>query len=400
MLPRKWSDAMCGGITTIGLAASSVLVLLILLAWNPAAGGQEVSNMLVYVGSYTRGDDPGIHRFRMDMETGELTALGSTAGIVNPSFLAIHPSGRFLYAVSEINDFSGKKTGAVAALSIDRQAQGELKLINRQPSAGDGPCHVVVDPTGRCLLVANYGGGSVAALPISDDGALQPPSSSIQHEGQSVTPRQTAPHAHSINFDPGNKFAMAADLGLDKVLVYQFDAAQGKLTPHEPAGVVEPGSGPRHFAFHPSGRQAYVINELANTITVFRYDADRGRLSPLQTASTLPEGFEGTSHTAEVQVHPSGKFVYGSNRGHDSLAVFRVNADTGTLTAVGHVSSGGKTPRNFGIDPSGKFLLSANQETGNVVVMRIDPETGMPHPTGSQVQVPRPVCIKFLRLEP
>jgi 6-phosphogluconolactonase len=358
---------------------------------------KEQDELLVYIGTYTRGEDPGIYRFTMNRETGELTPVGSTSGIPNPSFLAIHPSGNYLYAVSEINDFQGKRTGAVAALAIDRSQRGELAPLNRQPSAGDGPCHIVVDQTGRFVLVANYGGGSVAALPIQEDGSLGPPSSSVQHEGASVTSRQTAPHAHSINLAPSNRYAMAADLGLDKVLIYAFDAGAGKLSPNDPPAVdVTPGSGPRHFAFPPAGQFAYVINELSSTITAFRFLPDSGTLDPIQTISTLPANFSESSFTAEVQVHPSGDYVYGSNRGHDSLSVFRVEKQSGRLTLAGIVSSGGKTPRNFGIDPSGRFLLSANQQTGNVVVMRIDPATGIPEPTGHEVQVPRPVCVKFL----
>jgi 6-phosphogluconolactonase len=366
----------------------------LLAAFIAGPTGRAEETMLVYIGTYAGAEEPGIHCFQLNMDTGELTAVSATKGIAHPSFLALHPNGRYLYAVSEIDDFSGKKTGAVAALAIE--PDNSLRLLNRQPSSGDGPCHLVVDKTGKCVLVANYGGGSVAAIPIADDGQLHAPSSAIQHAGSSVTSRQTSPHAHSINIDPQNRFAFAADLGLDQVLVYRLNAAEGKLTAHEPAfASVDPGSGPRHFASHPSGRFAYVINELSSTITAFAYDATKGRLDVVQTISTLPGDFSGTNYTAEVQVHPSGRFVYGSNRGHDSIAVFAVDDQTGQLTTVGQQASGGKTPRNFGIDPTGKFLLAANQDTGNVVVMRIDSQTGMPHPTDHQVPIPTPVCVKF-----
>jgi 6-phosphogluconolactonase len=247
------------------------------------------------------------------------------------------------------------------------------------------------------VLVANYGSGSIACLPIRPDGRLGEATSSIQHEGSSIDPRrQQGPHAHSINLDAAGRFAFVADLGLDEVLIYRFDAAKGKLTPNDPPSTkVAPGAGPRHFAFHPTGRYAYVINELSSTVTALRYDARQGSLASLQTVSTVPEGFDGRSTTAEVRVHPSGKFLYGSNRGHDSIACFAVDTATGKLTPIGHQSTQGKTPRNFGIDPTGSYLLAANQGTGNVVVFRIDPQTGMLRPAEQSITVPMPVCIKM-----
>ncbi|HJS09091.1 MAG TPA: lactonase family protein, partial [Pirellulales bacterium] len=247
------------------------------------------------------------------------------------------------------------------------------------------------------VLVANYGGGSVAVLPIDKDGRLRPASSFVQHKGSSVNPkRQEAPHAHSINVDPAGAFAVVADLGLDKVLVYRFDAAAGTLTANDPPhATVSPGAGPRHFAFHPSGRFAYVINEMNSTVTAFAYDAKKGTLSEIDTKSTLPGPQQGNS-TAEVQVHPSGKFLYGSNRGHNSLAIFRIDEKTGALTAAGHQLTGGRTPRNFGIDPTGKFVLAANQGSDSVVVFRVDQETGKLEETGQSIKVPTPVCVKFL----
>jgi 6-phosphogluconolactonase len=323
--------------------------------------------------------------------------VGTAGGIKNPSFLAIHPSGRFLYAVCEVNDLAGKPGGGVTAFSLDGRT-GRLSLLNQQTSGGKGPCHLVVDATGTNVLVANYGGGSVAVLPIGEDGRLKEPSCFIQHAGSSVNPRrQQGPHAHSINVDPGNRFAMVADLGLDKVLVYRFDARRGQLEPNDPPSVaLKPGAGPRHFSFHPDGHHAYVINELHSTITALGYDAQRGKLTAIQTVSTLPAGFEGNNSTAEVQVHPSGRFVYGSNRGHDSIAIFAVDAPTGKLTPVGHELTQGETPRNFALDPTGTWLLAENQRTGTVVVFRIDQQTGKLSATGQVLEIPSPVCIKFL----
>jgi 6-phosphogluconolactonase len=317
--------------------------------------------------------------------------------VVNPSFLAIHPNRRFLYAIGEVGQFAGGKGGAVSAFAVDPES-GKLTLLNQKSSRGPGPCHVVIDKSGANVLVANYGGGSVACLPIGEDGRLGDATSFIQHKGSSVNrQRQEGPHAHSINLDPANRFAFAPDLGLDKIMIYRLDAAGHLLTPNDPpAATVAPGSGPRHFDFHPNGRFAYAINELASTITAFEYDAERGTLQTIQTVTTLPEGFEGKSFTADVHVHPSGKFVYGSNRGHDSIAIFAVDSATGKLTPIGCESTQGKTPRNFGIDPTGAYLLAANQDTDNVVVLRIDAATGKLEPTGQSIRVPMPVCVKFL----
>lgn len=350
----------------------------------------------VYIGTYTGKNSQGIYLIEMDPATGKLSEPVVAAETVNPSFLAIHPSKKFLYSVGEIGKFEGKPVGAVSAFSIGED--GKLTLINQQPSGGGGPCHVSLDPSGKVVLVANYGGGSVASLPIAPDGSLKAPASEVQHTGSSVDPRrQKEPHAHSINPDPAGKFAFAADLGLDKVLVYKLDAGAGTITANDPAfAQLPPGSGPRHFAFHPSGKYAFVNNEMTSTISSFAYDADKGTLTLIETLTTLPAGFEGNNSTAETVVHPSGKFVYVSNRGHDSVAIYGFDAATGKLTPAGHQSTGGKTPRNFNIDPSGKFMLAANQTTGNVVVFAIDPETGKPTPTGSEVKVGAPVCVRFL----
>ncbi len=352
----------------------------------------------VYVGTYTGGKSKGIYLFHLDMASGKLTAVGLAAETTNPSFLAIHPGRRFLYAVNEIENFDGKKSGAVSAFAIDPET-GHLTLLNRQPSGGAGPCHLVVDKQGKNVLVANYGSGSVAVLPIQADGRLGPPTSTIQHSGSSVNPqRQEGPHAHSINLDAANRHALAADLGLDKVFIYRFDADRGTLSPNDPPfAAVAPGAGPRHFAFHPNGRTAYVINEMGMTVTVFSYDAGTGALKTLQTISTLPEGAHGENYsTAEVQVSPNGKFLYGSNRGHDSIAIFQIDPHTGLLTYVGNEPTQGKTPRNFGIDPTGTYLLAANQDSNTIVVFRIDPQTGRLTPTGNTAEVPMPVCVKMM----
>ena len=349
----------------------------------------------VYVGTYTDETTRGIYLSEFDSATGQLLPAQLAAEVKNPSFVALHPNGKYLYSVSEIADFQGKPVGGVTAFKI-HPATGLLTLLNQQSSAGAGPCHLVVDAAGKNVLVANYGGGSVSVLPIAPNGQLSPASSSIQHHGSSVNKqRQEAPHAHSINLDPANKFAFAADLGLDKVLIYQFNRDKGLIIVNDPpAGIVSPGSGPRHFALHSSGKFAFVNNELTSSVTSFAYDATRGGLTEIQTLSTLPEPTPGNS-TAETVVHPTGKFVYVSNRGHNSLAIFECDATTGKLTAMGHQSTEGKTPRNFNIDPSGRYILAANQDSNTVVVLKIDSSTGQLTSTGNSINVGRPVCIRF-----
>lgn len=354
-----------------------------------------------YVGTYTQGDSRGIYLFEFDPRSGKPGEARLVAELENPSFVAIHPSKRFLYAVAEVGEFQGaRNTGGIAAYAVDPRS-GSLKHLNSRPTGGGAPCHLSVDATGKFVLVANYSGGSVAAFPIRDDGSLGGVSAFVQHTGSSVNPRrQEAPHAHSVNLDPANRFAMVADLGLDKILIYRFDAERGTLQPHDPPAVsVTAGGGPRHFSFHPSGRFAYANNELTLTIVPFAYDAEQGVLTPLKEQSTLPPGSEGPGNsTAETLVHPSGKFVYVSNRGHNSIAIFRIQ-DDGTLQPAGHVSTGGEIPRNFGIDPTGRFLLAANQNSHTIVVFRIDSETGGLTPTGDVVNVPSPVCVRFVAIE-
>ena len=332
----------------------------------------------------------------LDLATGVVSPPRMAARAVDPSFLAFDPAHKFLYAVSEVVTLGGKPTGGVVAFAVD-QATGNLTRLNEQPSEGAGPCYLIVDKSGKNVLVANYDGGTVAVLPIDETGRLKPASSVIVHHGNGPNrQRQDRPHAHSINVDPANRFAFAADLGADRIFIYRFDPAAGKLTPNDPpAAVIAPGSGPRHFAFHPTGRFAYLINEMASTITVFWYDAENGSLSTVQTISTLPKGFKGENTTAEIVVHPSGKYVYGSNRGHDSIAIFSVDAASGHLTAIGHEPTQGHTPRNFSIDPTGTYLLAANLDSNTVTVFHLDPATGRLKATGQKVQIHKPSCMKW-----
>ncbi|HZW34038.1 MAG TPA: lactonase family protein [Isosphaeraceae bacterium] len=370
-------------------------------AQAPAAEVTAPETFWVYVGTYTQGRgrdrSQGIYLMELDLRSGKLGAPRLVAKATDPSFLAIHPSRKFLYSVNELGEFQGHRGGGVSAYAID-PANGGLTPLNQQSSAGEGPCHLVVDRAGKNVLVANYTSGTVACLAIEPDGTLRPAASVIQHRGSGADPgRQAGPHAHSINLDAGNRFAVAADLGLDKVLIYAFDPANAKITPNEPAfAQVAPASGPRHFAFHPGGQFGYVINEMANTVTAFAYDPAKGSLTEIQTISTLPEDFKGRSYTAEVVAHPSGKFLYGSNRGHDSIAIFTIDASTGRLSPAGFEPTQGKNPRNFALDPTGTYLLAENMESNSIVVFRIDPQTGALRPTGQTVAVSKPVCIRMI----
>ncbi|MES2461725.1 MAG: lactonase family protein [Armatimonadota bacterium] len=348
--------------------------------------------MLVYIGTYSKRGSKGIYVYRMDAKSGALTRVGDIGGgVENPSFLALHPNGRFLYSACE----SGG--GTVAAFALN-PTTGIPTLLNQQSAHGGGTCHVSVDHAGKNVLAANYNTGSIAALPIGPDGKLLPATAAIQHKGGSKADpkRQEGPHAHSINPDAKDRFAVAVDLGLDKMLVYRFDKAKGTLTPNDPPSTsTKPGAGPRHFAFHPNGKLGFVINELNSTVSSYRYDDSRGTLTEIQTLSTLPEGFTGANYPAEVAVHPSGKFLYGSNRGHDSIAVFKIDGASGKLQAIAHTPTQGKNPRNFGITPAGDFLIAAHQDTDNLVVFRINRQTGRLTPTGQVVEVPVPVCVRF-----
>ncbi|MCW5853337.1 MAG: lactonase family protein [Anaerolineae bacterium] len=354
------------------------------------------TSLFVYVGSYTRtlphvkGKGEGIYIFRMDRASGALAPAGDVLGLSNPSYLAFDPTQRYLYTVDEIDQ------GNVSAFAVDPATGALTRLEQHVSSEGDVPCHLSVDPSGRWVLTANYTSGHVVSLPIRPDGSLGDAVEIVHHHGHSVHPdRQESAHAHWISVDPTGRYVLVADLGLDKVLVYHFDPEYGTLTPNDPPACdLPPGSGPRHLVFHPSGRFAYVINELASTLTTCAYDGERGILHPLQTLSTLPADFTGHSTTSAIRIHPSGKFVYGSNRGHDSLAMFAVN-DDGTLTPVGHTPTQGRNPRDFNIDPTGAFLIAGNQDTDTLVTFRIDTATGQLTPTGAVTPVMTPVCIVF-----
>lgn len=359
-----------------------------------SAAGKE---HLVYVGTYNKTRSKGIHAYRFDAATGQLTSLGLAAEAVNPTFVTLDARGRFLYATKEVSRHKGKKGGAVRAFAVNRKT-GKLRFLNEVRSGGTIPCYVALDRTGKFVMAANYGSGSVVVIQVRKDGRLGKVTAFDQRAGSGVNPkRQEGPHAHLINVSPDNRHVLSTDLGLDKVFVYRLDEEKGTLEPNDPAyAVLRPGSGPRHIAFAPNGRFVYIINELKSTITTFSYHAARGVLLKLQTVSTLPRNFKGPSDCAEVAVSPSGKFVYGSNRGHDSIAVFAVDSKKGTLTAVERVSTQGKTPRHFAIDATGSYLLAANQESDSLVVFRMDQMTGRLTPTGQVVQVASPACVRFV----
>lgn len=369
------------------------------LASGAAANAASSSSPeLLYIGTYTGAKSKGIYIAPFDPKTGKLGSPELAAESPNPTFLALDAKRPVLYAANEIENFGGQRVGAISAFAID-PGSGKLTLLNQQPSGGGGPCHLTVDHSGKCVLTANYGSGSVAALPLEAEGRLRAPSVSIQHHGSSVNrQRQAGPHAHFIMPDPANRFALACDLGLDKVLVYRLAPAEAMLTPADPAfASVKPGAGPRHLAFHPNGRFVYLLNEMGCTLDVFSYDTKRGALTELQTISTLPEDFKGANTCAEVQVHPSGKFVYASNRGDNSIAVFAANKQDGKVAFVQRVPTQGRTPRHFALDPSGQWLLAENQDSDSIVIFQVDVQTGRLTPTGQKVEVGAPVCIVFKR---
>jgi 6-phosphogluconolactonase len=366
--------------------------LLFVAALTLAPSGAH-GQTLVYFGTYTDAKSKGIYVSSLDTASGRLTEPELAAETVNPSFLAVHPSGRFLYAVNEVAGFQGEAAGSASAFAIEG-ASGRLRPLNQSSSKGPGPCYLSLDRVGRHLLVANYDGGSVVVLPVGTDGALGPATAFVQHRSSD------AARAHSIDVDAANRFAIAADLGLDRVFVYRFDPFRGGLAANDPPFIsLDPGAGPRHVALHPGGRFAYVLNELSMTLTAMRYDPERGVLSATQTVSSLPDGIAVAAEFsgAEVLSHPSGRFLYASNRGHDTIAVFTVDEDEGTLRLLEHVSTRGKTPRGFGIDPTGAYLLAANQDSDSVVVFRIDAGTGHLTPTGQTVEVGSPVAVAFVK---
>jgi 6-phosphogluconolactonase len=349
-------------------------------------------SLLMYIGTYTYRSSRGIYVARFDPSTGELSEPELAAATSNPSFLAIRPDGRSLYAVNEQEEFHGQKTGGITAFEID-PASGRLTQLDEKPSGGGAPCHVLVDRSGKLVFVANYDGGSVAVFKIERNGSLGERVALFQFSGKGANPhRQEAPHAHCVTLTPDNRFAYMADLGRDRIAIYRCRS-------HDlaPEASVAPGAGPRHVAIHPNGKFAYVTNELGNTITAFDLDRETGALTEIQTIPTLPEGWHGVSTTAEIVVSPDGRFVYDSNRGHNSIAIFSIDASSGRLTPVGFEPTQGKTPRGFTIDPTGNFLIVANQDSDNIVVFRIDHRSGKLTPTGSSIKVSLPSSLVFHR---
>jgi len=333
----------------------------------------------------------------MDRRSGKLRRVGSVNAGANPSFVAIHPNGRVLYAVNELEKYNGRPTGSVIAFAIARDT-GALTRLNEQPSEGGAPCYVSVDRSGRLVLVANYVGGSVAVLPIQADGALAPSAYVDQHKGKGPNAeRQEAPHAHSILPDPSNRFVLAADLGADRVFVYRLDL-DGKSLHHVEGGdaVMQPGAGPRHIAFHPTLPLVFVANELDATVASLRFDAERGALTPLDTRSTIPAGWTGANYPADIHIASNGRTLYVSNRGHNSIAVFSVAESTGALALEQMVSTEGDWPRNFSLDPTGRWLLVANQRSDSVVVFECNQKNGRLTATRERIAIPSPVCVRFL----
>lgn len=389
----------CIGIEGLGCGWFWRFVFVVCLGSAAFGDGLRVlaAEYRVFVGTYTGGESRGIYSFSLDASEEKIEAFRLAAEAKNPSFLAVHPNRRFLYAVREVNEFEGEASGAVGAYQI--QPDGSLLFLNQAATGGGAPCHLVVEAAGNFLLVANYGGGSVSVFRIGSDGFIGERTEIVQHFGSSKHPRrQRRPHAHSVNLDGGNRYVAVADLGVDKVFVYPLDAATGRLRLAKAGAVsLPPGFGPRHFAFHPRGKLAFVNGELSSSLASLRWNSAEGILELLDAKSTLPADFAGGNSTAEVRCHPNGRFVYVSNRGHDSIAVFGVDAATGRLTPIEREPTQGRTPRHFGISPCGDYLLAANQKSNSVVVFRIDLETGKLEEAGLKVEAPTPVCIQFLR---
>ena len=368
-----------------------LLRLVLLLAAAAFAVPLPAADVYVYFGTHSRGPGIGFSVAHFDTDTGALTQPRFLTEAVEPAYFVIHPDGRHLYTCN-----SGSP-GGVSAYEIDR-ATGQLTLLNKEPSGGGDASYVCLDQTGRFVLVANYEGGNIAVFALQPDGRIGGRTAFAQHTGSSVDPkRQTHAYAHSIIVDPTNRFALVADLGLDRLFVYRFDEKNGSLRPNDPPfATVRPGSGPRHVKFHPNGRWVYLINEMGCTVTAFNWDSAHGALTEFQTISTLPADFKGASTCAEIKVHPNGRFLYGSNRGHDSLAVFAIDSTTGRLAPLEYVSTRGKIPRNFTFDPTGRWILCTNHGSDNAVVFRVDATTGRLTPAGQPVSVPSPFCERFL----
>jgi 6-phosphogluconolactonase len=363
---------------------------------------------LVYVGTYSEpikfgtgqileGKGKGIYIFKFDPKTGELSEHGLAAGVRNASYLVIDKKREYLYCVNEMKEWNGQFGGGLSAYRIN-QDTGGLTFINAKPSKGTDPCHIIVDRTGQFVFVANFASGSFIGYRIGPDGGLGDEVAFVQHEGSSVDPkRQTGPHAHAVEFDRQGKFVYVPELGLDKVMIYELDQSTGAVKPaSQPWVKVAPGAGPRQLVMHPKADFAYLINELNCTMTAYGYDPKTGALTELQTLTTMPpEGFDKHNSCAEVQITPDGRFLYGSNRGHNSLVIYAIDAKTGLMTLVGHESTRGEIPRNFEVGPTGRFLIAANQDTNNLVPFRLDPETGKLTAVGQSVEAGTPICVRF-----
>ena len=356
----------------------------------------QSQELLLYVGTYAKPEEESIFLYKLNLSTGALTRVGATKAGENPSYLTLDAKHQYLYAVNETTDFQGKASGAVSAFAVD-QKTGALTFLNQQSTQGSAPCYISLDKAARCALVANYLGGNVSLLPIQPNGQLSPASATDQHTGSGPHKNQEAAHAHCLLPDPANRFAFAVDLGTDKVYGYRLNTEKGTLEPTaSPAFTAAPGAGPRHLTFHPTAPLAFLINELNSTVTALRYDATAGTFQEIQTLSTLPSDFGGQNSCADLHVSPNGKFLYGSNRGHDSLVVYAIDTASGRLTLVQHVPTLGQKPRNFTLDPTGQLVLVANQATNTVVTFWVDGQTGQLTPTGNSVSVLAPVCLQVV----
>lgn len=375
----------------------SLITLALVLSglYSPNANAQS-ARAILYVGTYSTRGSEGLYAFDFDRSTGTFKPLQTTSELKSPSFLAIHPTGRYLYAVSE----AGEKSGSVGAYAIDAKT-GKLRFLNQQSSHGNGPCYVSIDKTGTWALVANYGGGNATVLPIDNNGALGAATDSVQFSGSGANAqRQEKPHAHSVILSPDNRFVYVADLGTDRVYIYELDTVHGKLKPAQmPYATVKPGSGPRHLTFDPSGKHVYVVEELTSSTAVFTYDAKTGALTIMEDAvKSLPTDFTAPNTSADIHTSPNGRFLYQSNRGYNGLAIYSIAKD-GKLTLTGQQPAGGKTPRNFMVDSRGAYVLIANQDTDNVVVYKANAKTGKLTATGTELKVPAPVCLKLMELK-
>ena len=382
-------------LTNISLTSISLMTSQSIL--QKLVPGMTLNRQDFYVGNYGTGQEGGIYFCRLQLITGEMIIRGNISGIDNPSFLSMDASNQYLIAVNEVSEINGNSGGSVSSFKIDPE-NGSLTFINMQSTLGESPCHITIDRTGKFILIANYSGGNIIVFPILQDCMIGKNVEFIQHKGKSIIPdRQENPHPHSIILSPDNRYAFVPDLGLDKILIYRFDQKTGKLRSSDiPYISLKPGAGPRHFTFNRDGKFAYVINELDSTVTAFRYYPDKGKLKEIQTITTLPGDFTGTSYCADIHIHPNNHFLYGSNRGHNSISTFSIDPSKGKLKLKGFTETLGDFPRNFAIDPSGQYLLAANQRSDNIFSFRIKPETGELTPTGYKIEIPKPVCIKFL----